>query len=273
MAILRFSKMHGLGNDYLYVQGNPDKAPQRYGMSAAEISRRLSKRHFGAGSDGMIWIAPSEVADCAMRIFNADGSEAMMCGNGIRCVAKYAYERGLADRARIKVETPSGIREVDVEADESGRVLRASVGMGSPTVGEPLVVEAAGGVRCIPVDVGNPHAVVFVDDAEGVPVGEVGPLVERSPCFPDGVNVEFVEVRGPRELRMRVWERGSGITMACGTGACASVAAALAYGLVEGGASITVCLDGGRLDISTLEDGSLVMVGPAEFVYEGEVEL
>ena len=273
MAVLRFTKMHGLGNDYLYVLGNPDKALERYGISAPDMSRRLSERHFGAGSDGMIWIAPSKAADCAMRIFNADGSEAMMCGNGIRCVAKYAYERGLVDRMRMKIETLSGIREVAVEADVRGRVLRASVDMGAAEVGKRLIVEAGEALSCVPVNVGNPHAVVFVEDAERAPVGEAGPIVEHSPQFPDGVNVEFVEVRGRSELRMRVWERGSGITMACGTGACASVAAALACGLVEGGAPVTVCLDGGCLDVFAREDGALVMAGPAEFVYEGEVEL
>ncbi len=263
---MHFTKMHGLGNDYLYVYG---EAPS----DVADLSRRLSDRHFGAGSDGMIYICPSEVADFRMRIFNADGSEAMMCGNGIRCVGKYVFDRGLTRKTTLAIETLSGVKELMLQV-EDGSVSAATVGMGVAVVREDLLVRTSlSDVMCTPVSVGNPHAVLFVDDAETAPVAELGPLIERHQLFPGGVNVEFVQVLSGPELRMRVWERGSGITMACGTGACASVAAAVSKGLCPSGISVTVHLDGGDLHITVGEGFAITMTGPAETVYEGEVQL
>lgn len=263
---MHFTKMHGLGNDYLYVYG---EVPS----DVAELSRRLSDRHFGAGSDGMVYISPSEVADFKMRIFNADGSEAMMCGNGIRCVGKYVYDQGLTSKTTLAIETLSGVKELMLRV-EGGSVSAATVGMGVAVVGEDLLVRTPlSDVTCTPVSVGNPHAVLFVDDAKTAPVVELGSLIERHPLFPGGVNVEFVQVLSDHELRMRVWERGSGITMACGTGACASAAAAASKGLCLFGEAVTVHLDGGDLQISIGEDFAVTMTGPAETVYEGEVQL
>ena len=263
---MHFTKMHGLGNDYLYVYGEvpPD---------VAELSRRLSDRHFGAGSDGMIYISPSHIADFRMRIFNADGSEAMMCGNGIRCVGKYVYDRGLTQKTTLSIETLSGVKELQLQV-VNGSVSAAAVNMGTAIVSDDFIVRTSlADVTCTPVSVGNPHAVLFVDDAETAPVAELGSLIEHHPLFPGGVNVEFVQVVSNHELRMRVWERGSGITMACGTGTCASVAAAVSKGFCPADETITVHLDGGDLRITVGEDRTVTMAGPAETVYEGEVRL
>ena len=261
---MQFTKMQGLGNDYLYVYG---EVPE----NIVALSQKLSNRHFGAGSDGMIYISPSSVADFRMRIFNADGSEAKMCGNGIRCVGKYVYDKGYTDKTRLRIETESGIRGLELHL-LGNRVRTVSVDMGACRV-EPERTCFANGKAfvCIPVSVGNPHAVIFTDQVEKIRLGEIGPLLEHAPSFPGGVNVEFVQVLSETELRMRVWERGSGITMACGTGACASVAAAVAKGFVPAGKPITVCLDGGKLSVCVGKDGSVIMTGPAEFVYEGEI--
>jgi diaminopimelate epimerase len=263
---MHFTKMHGLGNDYLYVYGvvPPD---------VAEISRRLSDRHFGAGSDGMIYIGPSTVADFAMRIFNADGSEALMCGNGIRCVGKFVYDKGLTQKTALRIETLSGVKDVGLEVVD-GYVTRATVDMGKAEVRDALELEVgATTVRGIPVSVGNPHFVVFVGDAQESPVDSVGSRIERHEAFPDGVNVEFAQVLSRDEIRMRVWERGSGITMACGTGACATAAAAVAQGLCSAGRPIAVHLDGGDLHIRVRDDFAITMTGTATTVYEGDVEL
>ena len=260
---MHFTKMHGLGNDYLYVYGEvpPD---------AAALSVRLSERHFGAGSDGMIYITPSETADFGMRIFNADGSEAMMCGNGIRCVGKYVYDKGYTDKTHLQIETLSGIRTLSLQT-RGGKVESAAVGMGLAVVAEELTLAVGGEtVVCTPVSVGNPHAVLFVSDAETAPVTALGPALEHHEAFPGGVNVEFVQVLARNELRMRVWERGSGVTMACGTGSCASAAAAVAKGLCDADTPILLHLDGGTLEITVAADGTVTMTGPAETVYEGE---
>ena len=222
----------------------------------------------------MIWIAPSDDADCTMRIFNADGSEAKMCGNGVRCVGKYLYDKGLVDRLSVCVDTLSGVKELELAPGPDGAIERVSVCMGRAEVDPERVVEALGEkVRLTPVDVGNPHAVVFTEDALAAPVATLGAALERHEAFPDGVNVEFVEVTGENELRMRVWERGSGITMACGTGSCASAAAAVCAGLADGARPVRVVLDGGELLIEVRSDGEVVMTGPATTVCEGEVEL
>lgn len=280
--VLKFTKMHGLGNDYLYVVGEPNDALQRYGMSAPALSVMLSDRHFGVGSDGMIWVAPSEIADFKMRVFNADGSEAQMCGNGIRCVGKLVHDLGLVTRSELSIETPSGVRSLSLQL-ERFQVVGATVDMGTVAVSSYRELDA-GGLRIayVPVSVGNPHAVVFVDDAERAEVAKIGPLMERHASFPEGVNVEFVSATGPNALRMRVWERGSGVTMACGTGACASAAAAVGTGLVDAGEPVIVQLDGGDLVVKVMPESEgaeqgkrfrVFMTGPAVTVFCGEVEL
>lgn len=262
---MKFTKMQGLGNDYLYVYGEPE--------NAAEWSVKLSERHFGAGSDGMIWISPSAVADFKMRIFNADGSEANMCGNGIRCVGKYVHDKGYTDKTHLTVETRSGVKALDLRLTD-GKVHSARVDMGTVAVAAEKTICAGGeAVTCTPVDVGNPHAVIFVGDAEAAPLTALGPAIEHHEAFPGGVNVEFVQVLCRNELRMRVWERGSGVTLACGTGACASAAAAVQRGDCDPDTEIRIHLDGGMLRITVGTDGSVQMEGPCEFVYEGDTEI
>ena len=262
---MHFTKMHGLGNDYLYVYGEPE--------NPSELSIKLSERHFGAGSDGMIWSSPSRVADFKMRIFNADGSEAMMCGNGIRCVGKYVYDKGYTDKKQLKIETLSGIRTLDLQVS-SGKVKSVTVDMGKAVASEDLTLDIEGqSLTCTPVSVGNPHAVFFVEDIEKVELTKIGPKIERHEAFPDGVNAEFIQVLGDNELRMRVWERGSGITMACGTGACASTMAAVKKKFCDYDTPVSVHLDGGTLKIQISHDDNVTMTGPAETIYEGETDL
>lgn len=260
---MHFTKMHGLGNDYLYVYGEvPD--------DIAELSQTLSERHFGAGSDGMIYISPSSAADFKMRIFNADGSEARMCGNGIRCVGKYVYDKGYTDKKHLTIETQSGIRTLQLHV-AGGKVKTVAVDMGQAAVQPPLSLDIDGTeIVCTPVSVGNPHAVLFVADAQAAPLTILGPKLEHHPQFPDGVNAEFVQVIEENHLRMRVWERGSGVTMACGTGACASAAAAIEKGACRYDQPILVDLDGGTLEIQIASDHTVTMTGPAETIYEGE---
>ena len=261
--MLHFTKMQGLGNDYLYVYG---EVPE----NIVKLCKKLSDRHFGAGSDGMIYISPSSVADFKMRIFNADGSEAMMCGNGIRCVGKFVYDKGYTDKTRLTVETLSGVKTLDLRV-LGGKVKEVTVDMGTAQTTEDLCLSIGGSeVVCTPVSVGNPHAVLFVKDAETAPVETIGKQIEHHAAFPGGVNVEFVQVISPTELRMRVWERGSGVTMACGTGACASVAAAVKKEFCPSGTPIFVRLDGGTLEIVVSQNGQVTMTGSAEFVYEGD---
>ena len=260
---MHFTKMQGLGNDYLYVFG---PVPG----DIAELSRRLSDRHFGPGADGMIYIDYSRNADFSMRIFNADGSEAKMCGNGIRCVGKYVYDKGYTDKTRLTVDTLSGVKNLSLET-VGGRVRSVTVEMGRAEVSPQTELTISGEkLTLTPVSVGNPHAVQFVPDAEAAPVTVQGPRIEHSPAFPGGVNAEFVQVLGKNRLRMRVWERGSGVTMACGTGACASAAAAVRLGYCDAGSPISVVLDGGTLEITVSPDYDVRMTGPAETVFEGE---
>ncbi len=260
---MHFTKMHGLGNDYLYVYG---EVPE----NIAELSQYLSERHFGAGSDGMIYISKSNVADFKMRIFNADGSEAKMCGNGIRCVGKYVYDKGYTDKKQLTVETLSGIKTLKLHI-VGDKVKTVTVSMGKAIADENTTIDVNGKkAELIPVNVGNPHAVIFVDDIETAPLTTLGPEIEHHPFFPDGVNVEFVQVLSEEKLRMRVWERGSGVTLACGTGACASTMAAISAGYCRYDDTISVQLDGGTLKIKIDGDNEVQMTGPAKFVYEGE---
>ena len=260
---MRFTKMHGLGNDYLYVYGEVPK-------NIEQLSIKLSERHFGAGSDGMIYICPSQVADFKMRIFNADGSEAKMCGNGIRCVGKYVYDKGYTDKTNLDIETLSGIKKLSLTVS-NGKVKSVSVNMGKAEVSEEINLPVGlTDIMCTPVSMGNPHAVTFVKSIDEAPLYELGPQIEHHSDFPGGVNAEFVEVLDQSTLRMRVWERGSGVTMACGTGACASAAAAIHHGYCSFDSDISVILDGGTLKIKIAPDYTVTMTGPAEFVYEGE---
>lgn len=265
--------MHGAGNDYIYVDTG------RFPIAdPAALSVRLSRFHTGIGSDGLILIGPSDKADFSMRIFNADGSEAMMCGNGSRCVGKYVYDKGLTTKTTITLDTLSGIKILELDVKQ-GEVQSVRVDMGKPRLlalggdAAPFVGRSitAGGItlRATAVSMGNPHLVSFVDNAETFDVAGIGPLFERHPWFADRTNVEFAQILSPAEIRMRVWERGSGITMACGTGACATYVAAAACNLVKGRTALV--LDGGVLYIEYSPEGSILMTGPAETVFEGSI--
>lgn len=275
--MIHFTKMHGLGNDYIYV--NTDEYPIE---NPEEVAIRWSRYHTGIGSDGLVLISRSEVADFKMRIFNADGSEAMMCGNASRCIGKYVYEKGLTDKTEVTLETLSGIKTLRLQTSplsplpsERGIVESVTVNMGGYRH-EPIAVQGYTGTA---VNVGNPHVVIFVEDIEKIDVAKDGYAIEHDAMFPDRTNVEFVQVIGDDQLRMRVWERGSGITQACGTGACATaVAATILMNGGNGDAALNgvngewhIVMDGGALDIE-VKDGQILMTGPAAFVFEGEVE-
>lgn len=261
--MLIFTKMHGLGNDYLYYYGELQQA--------AEWSKRLSDRHFGIGSDGIITISESSIADFKMRIFNADGSEAKMCGNGIRCVGKYVYEKGYTNKKRLTIETLSGIRTLELKVSDN-RVKSVTVDMGKAEVQpENSLIINKEEIVFTRVSMGNPHAVIFVEDAENAPLETIGAAMEKHSFFPEGTNVEFVQQLCDNTLRMRVWERGSGITMACGTGACAAAAAAVASGKCSAEEKIAVRLDGGELQIVVHSDNMVTMTGSANIICECEV--
>ena len=261
---MRFTKMEGLGNDYIYLnclEKCPDDLPG--------LAVRLSDRHFGVGADGLICIRPGRTGDFTMEMYNADGSRGAMCGNGIRCVGKYVYDKGLTRKRCLTVDTDAGPRRLELTIS-AGRAAWIRVDMGDAKVGDELELEAGGEqVRVIPVDVGNPHGVVFCPDAGRVELERLGPLLECHPALPGRINVEFVSVEDAHTLRVRVWERGSGETMACGTGACAAlVAAVLSY---RARRIATVKLRGGSLTVRWEEsDGHVYMTGPAVTVFEGE---
>ena len=278
---LRFTKMHGISNDYVYIS----TFDQDY--DAREQLIRLSDRRTGIGGDGVILVCPSDVADAKMRIFNADGSEGKMCGNGIRCVGKFVYDKGLvpADKTTITIETLSGIKTLALTV-EDGRVQSARVDMEAPILtpadipviydGERMInapLQADGKTWYVTaVSMGNPHCVTFVDDVDVLALEKIGPHFERHPAFPERVNTEFVKVIDDHTLQMRVWERGSGETWACGTGACATAVAACLNGYCQKGEDITVRLRGGDLVIR-YTDETVIMTGPAATVFEGEVEI
>lgn len=275
---MKFTKMHGLGNDYVYVSTFDQPPP----ADPPALAREISDRHFGVGSDGLILIGPSERAEARMRMFNADGSEAEMCGNGVRCVAKFIHDHGIAPRERVTVETGRGVLTLDLEI-EGGRARRVRVDMGPPVLravevpttlpGDPPVdvpLSVAGrDLRVTAVSMGNPHAVLYVPDLAGFPVEVLGPELEYHPAFPRRVNVHFVEVLGPAEVRMRTWERGSGLTLACGTGACAVCVAGVLTGRTE--PRLLAHLPGGDLELEWPgADAPVFMTGPATEVFSGD---
>jgi len=265
---IRFTKMQGCGNDYIYVDTSAYDIPDPQAVAVA-----WSRRHTGIGSDGLVLIGRSSVpeADFTMRIFNADGSEAMMCGNACRCIGKYVYERGLTDKTDIRLLTPSGIKMLRLNLDiRTGCVESVTVDMGTPVfLNSRQYIPTGDTPAGTFVSMGNPHYVIFVEDVSTFDVATEGRRLEHHPQFPERSNIEFAEVR-PEGIRMRVWERGSGITMACGTGACATaVAAALTH---RTGRHSKVIMDGGFLDIEWRQtDDHILMSGPASFVYDGEL--
>ncbi|MFQ7157962.1 MAG: diaminopimelate epimerase [Merdimonas faecis] len=277
---MKFTKMQGLGNDYVYVN-----CMEQMVEDAAKTARRVSDRHFGIGSDGLILICPSDKADFEMRMYNADGSRGEMCGNGIRCVGKYVYDYGLTDKTSLSVETLGGIKHLFLEV-EDGKVSLVKVDMGpailepekipvtaegSRVVDEPLQVDGKT-FRMTCVSMGNPHAVIYVDDVQGMDLEKTGPSFENHERFPNRINTEFAHVLDRNTVEMRVWERGSGETLACGTGACAVAVASILNGYTED--QVTVRLLGGDLKIEwDREANKVYMTGPAEVVFDGEIRL
>ncbi len=275
---MKFTKMQGCGNDYVYV--NCFKESVEDGSKAAI---KVSNRHFGIGSDGLILIKPSDKADFMMDMYNADGSRSQMCGNGIRCVAKYVYDYGLTDRKNISIETGAGIKYLDLKVEE-GRVTEVTVDMGTPIIVPELIPVVSDRERIVAmpitvggisyemtcVSMGNPHAIVFVDNTKSIDIEKIGPLFEHHAMFPERTNTEFIHVIDRHTIDMRVWERGSGETLACGTGACASVYACILNGLTED--EVRVRLLGGELKIKyDREKNTIFMTGPAVTVFEGEI--
>ena len=277
---MKFTKMHGIGNDYIYINGFQENVPD-----PSALAIRLSDRHRSVGGDGIVLILPSECADFRMRMFNADGSEGKMCGNASRCIGKYVYEKGLTTKNVITLETMSGIKTLRLDVDVNGTVQSVTVDMGHadfvadhvPVIfNEDEVVDrklnVAGQeweITCL--SVGNPHCVLFVEETESLDLPVIGPQFENAPIFPERINTEFVQYIDPTTLKMRVWERGSGETMACGTGACAAVAAAVRTGRCAVNVPVTVHLLGGDLWITVHDDGLIQMNGEAAFAFEGEV--
>ena len=277
---MKFTKMHGIGNDYIYVNCFQENV-----KNPSEAARRLSDRHFGVGGDGLILIWPSQKADFKMEMYNADGSLGAMCGNGIRCVGKYVYDYGLTDQTQISVETESGIKFLNLTA-EKGKVIEAEVDMGEPVLTPQRIPVSLKGdavinqelclngknYRITCVSMGNPHCVVPVEDVQGLEIEKTGPLFEHHSLFPDRVNTEFIRVLDRKNIQMRVWERGSGETLACGTGACAVAVACALNGWTQD--EVTVQLLGGDLKIRWDRDKNHVfMTGPAAAVFEGEIDL
>lgn len=277
---MKFTKMQGIGNDYVYVNCFQETVEH-----PGEVAKLVSDRHFGIGSDGLILIKPSDVADFEMDMYNSDGSRGAMCGNGIRCVAKYVYDYGLTDKTSITVNTASGIKYLDLTI-EDGKAVQIRVNMGAPilepfkipvisekeiVLDEPILADGKE-YRITAVSMGNPHAVTYIDDVKGLDIEKIGPQFEHHPIFPDRVNAEFVKVLDRHTVGMRVWERGAGETLACGTGACAVAVASILNGLTED--EVTVKLLGGDLKIYWDRKENLVyMTGPAEVVFDGEIKL
>lgn len=280
--MIKFTKMEGIGNDYVYINTFEQKV-----LNPSELSKKISDRHFGVGSDGLILIGSSDIADFKMSIYNSDGSQAEMCGNGIRCVAKYVYDKGLTDKTEITIETLAGVKKVDVII-ESDKVSLVKVDMGEPILkadkipvinytveeslnGETFVKTKVNEYDFTAVSMGNPHAVSFVESLD-FDISKIGPTIENNSNFPNKVNVEFIQVINRNEIKMRVWERGAGETLACGTGASSSVVASYLNGYTE--RKVLVNLLGGNLEIEWNKDNNhIYMTGPAREVFEGEIDL
>lgn len=280
--MLTFSKMHGIGNDYIYIN-----CFQETVTDPEKLSIFMSNVRFGVGSDGLVLILSSEVADFRMRIFNADGSEAMMCGNATRCVGKYVYEHGMTDKTEVSLETNSGIKYLTLYVNEAtNKVDAVKVDMGKAIlkpaeipvaddgdrfIAKPVVVDGVSyDMTC--VSMGNPHAVVFLPEIDSLDLEKMGPSFEHHPLFPNRVNTEFIRVIDDHTLQMRVWERGSGETFACGTGACAAAVASVLNGYCKREQEILIHLRGGDLRIIYHNDESVTMIGPATFIFEGKME-
>ncbi len=274
---INFTKMHGAGNDYVYVNCFREKVDD-----PGELSILLSDRHKGIGGDGLVLICPSDKADAQMRMFNLDGSEGAMCGNAIRCVAKFIYDNGIAHKDTVTIETKSGIKTIQIR-NKNDRFISASVDMGKAVFVPAEIPMSCGGdsfvskpitvggkdYLCTAVSMGNPHCVTFVEDTEGLDLERIGPLFENHPLFPDRVNTEFIRIIDEENIEMRVWERGSGETLACGTGSCAAVAACVLNGFCKRNTPIKVHLRGGILTDTFLDDDRVIMEGPASKVFEG----
>jgi diaminopimelate epimerase len=275
-----FTKMQGCGNDYVYINGFDQQVD-----SPEILAPLLSDRHRGVGGDGLVLIQPSAVADARMRMFNADGSEGRMCGNAIRCVGKYLYDNGIVPRLSVRIETHSGIKALELSVT-GGQVVSATVDMGHPVLSPENIPVNLPGDRVVDhpvyvggawyqitcVSMGNPHAIIFCDKVDDLDIPSIGPLFENNRLFPEKVNTEFVQVTGENRLKMRVWERGSGETLACGTGACASVVAAVLNGHCNLGMEIVVSLPGGELMIC-YTGKTVYMTGKCEKVFDGTVDL
>ncbi|WP_413788961.1 diaminopimelate epimerase [Psychrobacillus mangrovi] len=277
---ITFTKMHGCGNDYIYINCLENMIENPEGLS-----RLVSDRHFGIGGDGVVLICPSEIADAKMRMFNADGSEGKMCGNAIRCVAKYLYDHQIVPKNTMSIDTLSGVKIIQVYA-ENGKMTSATVDMGKPNLEPsalPILMDRTESIVNMPftienkdyhittVSMGNPHCVIITDNIESINLPIVGPTFELNPIFPESVNTEFIEIVSRTSINMRVWERGSGETLACGTGACASVVAAVLNGHCDFDTDIEVNLLGGKL-IIRYSDHGVFMTGPATTVFKGEIE-
>ncbi len=274
---LEFTKMHGLGNDFILIDCRDEAISDRLSMPG-DLSKRFCHRRFGIGADQMLLLYPSKIADFMMRIFNADGSEVEMCGNGIRCLAHYIWDRGLSKKDALSVETAAGI----IRPEKAGEMVK--VDMGEPILqARQIPVDLDGVIKNYPlmtdgkefhitcVSMGNPHAVIFVGDVDGFDVRRYGPAIETHGLFPKRTNVEFIQITGPERLKMRVWERGAGETMACGTGASAAAVASNLNGFT--GKKVTVALLGGELDVEWSGDNHVYMTGPAQEVFEGRIEV
>lgn len=278
---MKFTKMQGIGNDYVYVNCFEETVadPER-------VSEIISDRHFGIGADGLVLIMPSDKADFRMRMFNADGSEGNMCGNATRCIGKFVYDNHLTDKTSITLETRSGIKKLTLYP-ENGKVKTVLVDMGKAVlkpadipmnvssdtfINKPITVDGKE-VFITAVSMGNPHAVTYVDDVDSLELEKIGPSFENHPLFPERVNTEFIKILDESTMQMRVWERGSGETWACGTGACAATAASVLNGYFPHDKEITVKLRGGDLFITYKSDGTVLMRGPAETVFTGEIDV
>ena len=277
---MEFTKMHGIGNDYIYFNCLEQEI-----QNPEELSIKLSDRHFGVGGDGIILIMPSKVADFRMRMFNADGSEGEMCGNATRCIGKYVYEKGLTDKKEITLETLAGIKVLKLTVNNENKVDLISVNMGKPIIEAnkiPVIFDKEKVINeevniadkkwnITTVSMGNPHCVVFTKDIENMDLTKIGPIFENNKMFPQRINTEFVEVIDNKTIKMRVWERGSGETLACGTGACAVTVAAVLNKYCKVDDEIIIKLLGGDLKVKYQSDGTVSMTGPAEFVFEGRI--